>query len=278
MVVFVALRLLALDRHPCLALLAHETLVPESFLVDILNALDINHPVFLLEVALRNPDGAGVVYPDVVAIRCFIRICCFVKVIVVTLFLFLPLVTIHLHDLLVFLIHLGSLPRRILFSLLAERASSRILVVSRISVLKNRVVNVDVRALHRSSFHAAQRTGQVYASWAESSAHIADPAFGGHFGESNAALMQTNVAHATKNYQIVISVVPVSANLTLGILKLLLLFLYLVFAHLSQSLPVKFLLSLLQIFQILFLLGVQLKHKLERVFGREGHKVSSSFW
>jgi len=66
-VVLVALRVLTLDRRPTSALLACEALVPEPPLLDVFNALDADHAVLLLEVALGHPNRTHVVHPDVVA-------------------------------------------------------------------------------------------------------------------------------------------------------------------------------------------------------------------
>lgn len=56
--------------HACssLELIANQTFLLETFLIDVLDTLDVDGGVLLLEVAFGHPDGAHVVDPDVVAL------------------------------------------------------------------------------------------------------------------------------------------------------------------------------------------------------------------
>lgn len=67
MIVFFTLCLFALNSCSCTILAAHETLVFEALLFDVLDTLHADHSVLFLEVALRHPDCADIVDPDIVA-------------------------------------------------------------------------------------------------------------------------------------------------------------------------------------------------------------------
>lgn len=114
-------------------------------------------------------------------------------------------------------------------------------------------------SFHSSSFHIANWTGQVDASWSEGQADITDPALSRDFGQSDTSLMQTDIAHAAEDYEVIICIITVSADLALGILILPLFFLLLdISLHFGYLLPVFFLSVGLHILEVLLLLGMEL--------------------
>ena len=221
MIVLAAFRVLALDCSSTLVLLADKALAPESALVDVLDSFDADHPVFLLEVALGNPDGTNVVDPDVMAGRDCRRVGRLHKVVVVIFFLFLTSLSYYSYRCILrlffpFLPLLGT----VLFLLFVVGTLLGVLMVEWVRLLEEVCVNMDAGSLHGSSLHIAERTRQVDACRSEGSAYVTDPAFCGHFCQADAPLVQTNVAQAAEHDQIVVSVVPVSTYLALGVLTL----------------------------------------------------------
>jgi hypothetical protein len=94
-VIFGTLRIFTLHCSPTSCLLAGKALALKSFAVDVLDPLDTDHPVLLFEVALRHPDGADVMNPDVVAHGDIRGVCGLHKVVVIALFLLFTLLTYH---------------------------------------------------------------------------------------------------------------------------------------------------------------------------------------
>lgn len=117
--------------------------------------------------------------------------------------------------------------RLILLFLLTIRTFFRVLVISRVQVLENVTVNMDCRSLHGPSFDIAKRTRQVDPCWSKCQTDIADPTLSRYFCQSNASLMQTYIAQAAKDNQIVISIISISTYLTFCIFKLSLFFFFL---------------------------------------------------
>lgn len=69
MIVFIALLVLAFNCSTASILLAGKAFASEPSMVDIFDPFDADHAVLLLEVALRNPNSADVVNPNVVTYR-----------------------------------------------------------------------------------------------------------------------------------------------------------------------------------------------------------------
>lgn len=85
--------------------------------------------------------------------------------------------------------------------------------------------------------------------------------------------MKTDVAHAAKDDQIVICVVPISANLTLRILKLpFLLLIFIISFIIAEFFTIFFLSLLLHVLEILFFFGVKLIDELKWVLGGYRHE------
>lgn len=138
---------------------------------------------------------------------------------------------------------------------------------------------MDGGSFHCSSLDIAKWARKIDACWSKSQTKITNPAFCRHFGETNAALMQTDIAHATEDNKIIFRVISVSAYLTLGIFILALPFILLKIHFTFCYFFAIFLLSkFLHIFKILLFFWVKLEDKLKRVFGWNGHKIFFDLW
>jgi hypothetical protein len=128
-------------------------------------------------------------------------------------------------------------------------------------------------SLHRPSSHVAEWARQVDACWPKSQTDVADPAFSRYFGQPNTSLVKTNVAHATEDNQVVVSIVSISANLALCVfilpIPLVILKVDIAFGNFFSVLllPVLF-----HVFEVLLFFRVQLKDKLEGIFGGNRHE------
>jgi hypothetical protein len=75
MIIFITLRILAFDCSTTLILFANEAFIFKSPLFNILNSFDIYHPIFFLKVALRNPNGANIMNPNIMRDRKICGVC-----------------------------------------------------------------------------------------------------------------------------------------------------------------------------------------------------------
>lgn len=263
MVVLAAVLVITLSAGPCLDFLADQTFLPEPLLVDVLDALDVDEPILLLEIALGNPYGAHVMHPHKVADRLLGWVGRLGEVVVVRL-----------------LLSLGALPGvGVLLLVLVVGAPLRILVVLRVSVLEKGSVDVDGRALQGPTLHMAQRAWHINSRWPKRSTHLAHPIIGRDFGQAHASLVQADVAHGAKNNEVVLGVVPICAHLALGILHLpLSLFLFDQGLAVTCFLNVHFLLPLLHVVQENLFVRVHLVHQLQGVAFYRGHKGTGQVW
>ncbi len=67
MIVFLTASLLALNAGTHTLFSANIAFQLEPFLLDILDTFNVDLPIFLLEIALRNPNRAHIVTPNVMA-------------------------------------------------------------------------------------------------------------------------------------------------------------------------------------------------------------------
>jgi len=276
MVIFVALGVLTLYGSSTSVLLANKALNSEPFVFNVLNTPDADVPILFLEVALRNPNGTDIMDPDVVADGDITRVSRLHKIVIVALLLLFSLLPDHLDGLfgllLLDLLSLNFLLDYVLLFLLIVGALSRVLVVSWICFFEDVGVYVYGSSFHCSSFDVAKRTRKVDSSWTKGQADITDPTLSWHFCQPNASLMKADVAHATKDNQVVVSVVSVCAYLTLGVLELAIpIFVFVGSFTDFNFMPVLFLPLLLHVLKVLLLLRVELKDEVKRVFGGKGH-------
>lgn len=87
MVVFGTILIVTFDTSTCSNLSTSQTSLFKSSLVDVLHSFNINKPIFLFKVTLRNPNSTHVVHPNIMADRlvCWIR--CLAKIIIIWFFL-----------------------------------------------------------------------------------------------------------------------------------------------------------------------------------------------
>ena len=138
---------------------------------------------------------------------------------------------------------------------------------------------MDGCSLHCSSFDIAKWAWKIDACWSEGQAKITYPAFCRDFREANATLMQADIAHTAKDDKVVISVISISAYLTLSIfiLSLSIIILKIHFAS-CYFFAIFFLSVRLHILEILLFFRVKLEDELKRVFVGNRHNIFFDFW
>lgn len=97
MVIFVTFRVLALDGSTTSVLFAGKTFALESFVVDIFYSFDTDHTIFLLKVALGNPNRTNIMNPNVMANWNISRVCGLDEVIIIAVLLFFTPLPYHFH-------------------------------------------------------------------------------------------------------------------------------------------------------------------------------------
>lgn len=207
-------------------------------------------------------------------------ICGFYEVIIVTFLLFFTFFSDYLDNIiLILLFSFYLLFWYVFFFLLTVWTLLRVLIVSWVGLFEEIDIDVDGCSFHGSSFDVAERARKIDACWSKGQAKIAYPTVCRHFCETNTALMQTDVAHATKDNKIVLGVISISANLTLSIFILPLPFIFLKIDFASCYFFAIFLLSVFfHILEILLFFWVKLEDELKRIFGGNGHEVFFDFW
>lgn len=96
-------------------------------------------------------------------------------------------------------------------------AFSQVLVVRRVVVSEQHGFARDGCPLQSPTSNCAHGASQKSPLRPEGMAHFADPAFRWDLRQPNASLMNTDVARGTEDNQIVVSIIPVSADLALHI-------------------------------------------------------------
>lgn len=280
MVVFVAFWVFTFDCSSTLVLLTDKTLVFESLLFDIFDSFDADDTILFLEIAFRHPNCTDIMDPDIVTDWYISWICGFYEVIIVTFLLFFTFFPDYLDNIiLILLLSFYILFWYIFFFLLAVWTLLRILIVCWVGLFEEIDIDVNGSSFHGPSFDVAKRARKIDSCWSKGQAKIAYPAVCRHFRETNTALMQTDVAHATKDNEIVLGVISISANLTLSIFILPLPFIFLKVDFTPRYFFAIFLLSIfLHILKILLFFWVKLEDKLKRIFGWNRHKVFFDFW
>jgi hypothetical protein len=143
MIIFVTLWLLAFDCGSTLAFFASETFVFEPFLINIFNTFDANHSIFLLEVALRNPNGANVMNPNIMATWDSSRVSRFNEIVIVALFFFLSSFSDYFYCSFLIFFNFIFLFTHVLLFLLIVRTFLGILVVAWVKLFENVGINVN---------------------------------------------------------------------------------------------------------------------------------------
>lgn len=154
MIKFITLTIFTLYSCSTFILFAYKTLGFKSFLLDILNSFDIDDSIFLLEIALWNPDSTYIMNPNIVANRNLRRIAWFNKIIVVTFLLFLTFLSNYSNNLLL-LRQFMLLAWNILLLLLTIRAFFRIFIISRICLLENVWIYMNCCSFHSTPLNIA---------------------------------------------------------------------------------------------------------------------------
>lgn len=132
---------------------------------------------------------------------------------------------------------------------------------------------------HSTSLDTAKWTWEINACWSKCKAHVTNPAFSWHFSQANTSLMKADVAHATKDDQIIVCVVSVSANLAFGIFILPLFLFFLPVAVIFNYFLFILLFSVgFHVLEVLLLLLMKLENKLKGIFSGNRHKVFGDFW
>jgi hypothetical protein len=132
---------------------------------------------------------------------------------------------------------------------------------------------VDRSAFHGSTLYIAQRTWKIDTSRSKSKTDITHPTLSRYLRQSDTPLMQTNITHTAEYDKVVVSIVSISTDLALCILKLSLTFLLLSF-NLSTSnlLAVQSLSIGLHVLEVSLLFGVKLIDELKWILRGKGHK------
>lgn len=148
-----------------------------------------------------------------------------------------------------------------------------VLVVTGIGLFEEVTVDMNCCSLHGAAFDIAKRAGQIYASWTKSLANIADPTFSWHFSKPHAPLVQTDVAHATKDDEVIVSVISICAYLAFGIFVLSISVLLLVAYFITRHFFTIFNFALLfHVLEVLLFFWVELVDKFKRVFSWNRHE------
>jgi hypothetical protein len=108
----------------------------------------------------------------------------------------------------------------VLLALFVVGALAGILIVVGVGLSEEGGIDVNGSPFHGSSTDVAKGTGQVDACRSEGLANFAYPAFSGHFCQAHTALVETDVAHAAEDDEVVVRVVAISADLAFGIFEL----------------------------------------------------------
>lgn len=161
MIKFITLTILTFYCCSTSILFANKAFSFESFLLDVLNSFYINDPILLLEIALWNPYGTDIMNPNIMANRNLRRIAWFYKIIIVTFLLFLTFLSNYSYYLLL-LWNLVLLTWNILLLLLTIGTFFRVLIISRICLLKNVRVYMNGCSFHSTALYIAQGTREVY--------------------------------------------------------------------------------------------------------------------
>ena len=202
----------------------------EPFFIYIFNSFDVDSCIFFLEVAFGNPDRAYIVNPDIVADWLLCWICGFGEVIIIR-----------------FIVDPWSL-LGILFLMFEVWAFFSKLMKAWICIFEQSIADVNWCSFQGSSFYITQWTGNIDASRSKSSTYFANPAISRNFCQTDASLMKTNVAHGTKNNEIVLCIVSISTDLALCIFHLYFsFFLFNCFFTMSGFLLIHFFLSLFHV-------------------------------
>jgi hypothetical protein len=218
-----------------------QTSLFKPFFVNVFDAFDVYLSVLLFEVALGHPNSADIVNPYEAANRLLSGVGGLKKVIIVRLVI------------------LG----KILFLGFEVVAFLRVLVIPRVGLLEQGILDVDRSPLECSSSDIAKRTQDIYPRRTEGTTHLANPTVGGNLRQAYAALVQTDVAHRAEDDQVIFGVVTISAYLALGVFDLhfSLLLLQNIFA-VQALLFVGFLLLFSHVSHELFFFGVDLVDEL----------------
>ena len=157
MIVFVTLWVFAFYCCPAFVFLASKTLIFEPLLFNILNPFDANNAIFLLEVTLRNPNGANVMNPNIMAAWYGRGVSRLNKIVIVAFFFFLAFFSYYFYCSFLILFNFIFLFANILLFLLIVRAFFRVLVVPRVKLFDDVRINVNRCSFHCSSFNIAER-------------------------------------------------------------------------------------------------------------------------
>lgn len=158
MVIFIALGVLTFHGCPAPTFLTSKALVFKSFLVNIFNPLDADHPIFLLEVTLRNPDSTYIVYPDIMTSRHRSGVSWFDEVVIVTLFLFFTFLSHHLDYSCLLFFALHFLLDDVFLLLFVVRTLFGVFIISWIQLFKDICIDMQWRSFHSPALDIAQRT------------------------------------------------------------------------------------------------------------------------
>lgn len=85
MIIFTTFTVLTFDCCPTFGFLANKAFIFESLPINAINTFDANNSIFLLKVALRDPNCTDIVNPNIVAYWNIIGISAFDKIVVVIL-------------------------------------------------------------------------------------------------------------------------------------------------------------------------------------------------
>lgn len=280
MIVFIAFWVFTLDCCSTSILLANKALVLKPFLFDIFDSFYADYSILFLEIALGHPNCTNIMDPYIMADWYFSWICWLYEVIIVTFLFFFTFFPYNFNNLvLIFFLSFYLFFGNVFLFLLAIWALLWVLIETWIGFFEEIDIDMNGCSFHCSSFDVAKRAWKIDASWSKGQAKIADPALCRHFRKANATLMQTDIAHATKDNKIVFGIITISADLALSILILSLSFIILEIHFTSCYFFAIFLLSVsLHILKILLFFWVKLKDKLKRVFGGNGHEAFFDFW
>ena len=182
MIIFSALWILTFHTGSSFRFFAYKTLMFVSFFFNIFDSFYVDSSIFLLKIALRNPNRTDIMNPNVIATGLILRISRFIKVIVIKFFFLLIVL-----DFLIF--RQNSLRMNVLLFLFVVWTFFWILVKPRICLFPEIRINMNVSPFHGTSFDITQRTWKVNTWRTKSKANITNPAFSRNFGQSNTSLM-----------------------------------------------------------------------------------------
>lgn len=89
MVILFTLLILTFYTCSCFQFFTNKAFMFISFFLNILNSFYINSTIFFLKITFRNPNWAYIMNPNIMTCWLIIRICCFVKIIIIKLLSFL---------------------------------------------------------------------------------------------------------------------------------------------------------------------------------------------